>query len=374
MPKILKNIFLMFLLMGFIGFLTLGYYSKEPDEVVLAQEFGALECNGPIVPNGAVSEEIIRLVNVVFKQYQLSAGYLQSAINHAQGLIVALTQTENVCDFSKCGAEMTNNKPGEVSNVAPDFSLMLNAYVVKGEVGIRPGLCTDREGVGDPCSIKDIRSSVEHLDFLTSAFKGSYGEIHRVFSTKSESATEDTRIKANDYLERTEESVGELMTKQEEIKRKLEAVEGLIELCSLSELERKMAEQGRMGERKLKKCIDALRDGTYEHPEPWSEACENECSVGPSEECIECLGECEGTSILSKLNCRIYSEKTGANTPENCSNGEDASCCGSVCKDDYDSPACDDCLCAGLSREECNAWLCGGHFHNWICCSAVPID
>lgn len=371
MPKYLK---LVFLLVGFVGFLALGHYSQVPEQPASAQEFSALTCNGPIIPNGQVAEDVVELVNVVFKEYQLASGYLGTVIEHAQGLLAALSQTEDVCDFSRCMPNMANSMPGQVSNVAPDFFLRLNAYLVKGEAGIRPGLCTPGECVGDPCAVGDIRSNIKEIKNLATAFPASYNIIHDTFSTPSQLVTEDTRIKANDYLERPEEAVGTPITKQEEIKRKIEAVEGLLELCSLSELERQMVKAGRMGNKKVEKCIDTLRDGTYEHPRPWSEACEVECSLGDTKECVDCLGNCQGTSILAKLNCRIYSKKTGADASENCSNGKDPDCCGSVCRDDYDSSECSECLCRGLgSQDECDAWICGGHHHNWICCSAAPL-
>lgn len=387
MSKILKTISFLPLLVGFVGFLTLGYYSKTPEQEAAAQEYGQLTCNGPIIPNGQIAEDVVRLVNIVFKEYQFASGYLGTIINYGQNLLAGLSQTEDVCDFSICQPNMANNMPGEVSNIAPDFILELNAYIIKGQVGIRPGLCTPGECAGDPCAIGDIRSNTDGMYNLKSSFAASYKTIHDTFETKSQPVTEDTRIKADDYLgrdkppyrdgpENADPAQGpvDMITKQEEIKRKIEAVEGLLELCSLSELEREMVRAGRMGHKTVRKCIDALLDGTYEHPEPWSEACEIECSGGDTRECIDCLGNCQGTSILAKLNCRIYSTKTGADAPKNCSNGKDSECCGGLCRDNYDSPACSECLCKGLdSKEECNAWMCGGHFHNWICCSAEPL-
>lgn len=373
MSKILKTISFLPLLAGFAGFLALGYYSQPPEEEVSAQEFGALTCNGPIIPNGQVAEDVVELMNVVFKEYQLASGNLRTIINQGQGLLAAVSQTEDVCDFSKCQPQMVNNRPGEVSNIAPNFFLQLNAYAIKGQVGIRPGLCSESECAGDPCAIGDIRSNIEAMANLVTSFSASYNNIHDTFSAKSQAVTEDTRIKANDYKNRQEEPIGAPITKQEEIKRKIEAVEGLIELCSLSELERQMVKAGKLGEKKLKKCIDALKDGAYEHPIPWSEACSQECSGGDTQRCVECLGSCQGTSILARLNCRIYSVKTGADAPKNCGNGKDPACCGNVCKDNFDSPLCNECLCKGLTTEECNAWICGGHLHNWICCSAAPL-
>lgn len=374
MSKILKIISYLPLLVLFIGFLALGYYSKTPEQEAAAQEYGRITCNGPIIPNGQIAEDVVELVNIVFKEYQFASGYLGTIINYGQNLLAALSQSEDVCDFSRCQPNMANNRPGEVSNIASDFFLQLNAYTWKAQVGIRPGLCTPGECAGDPCAIGDIRSNIDGMDKLKSSFAVSYNTIHKTFKTKSEPVTEDTRIKANDYLNRDEEPVGTPITKQEEIRRNIEAAEGLLELCSLSELERKMVKAGKMGHKKVRKCVDALRDGTYEHPEPWSEACEDECSAGPTEWCISCLSECRGTSILAKLNCRIYGTETSALVPSHCSNGADDSCCGTVCRDGFDSPFCDECLSRGLVGYEREAWLCGGHLHNWICCSAVPID
>lgn len=377
--KTIKLISSLFLLAGFAGFLAVGYYAKQENLEVTAQEFGPIECNGPIVPNGEIPDDVIKLVNVVFKQYQLSAGYLNSVIGYTQALLASLSQTESVCDFALCTPEMANNMPGEVSNVAPGFSLTLNAYVVKGELGIRPGICTPGEGEGDPCALGDIRANVKGLDTYKSAFSGAYQNINDTFSLKETPVTEDTRIKANDYRGRPEENADSalgpvaLLTRQEEIRRKIETAEALIELCSLTALERKMFEQGKMGKRKLEKCIDALRDKTYKHPKPWSEACEIECSAGASQECVNCLGRCEGTSVLAKLNCRIYSRAAGPDFPKNCSNGADDSCCGNVCREGYDTPECDECLSRGLTKEQSQAWLCGGHLHNWLCCSAVAL-
>lgn len=374
MLKTIKFVTSLFVLAGFIGFLTIGYYAKQENPTATAQEFGDLECSGPIVPNGDVSEDVIKLVNIVFKEYQKSAMNLKAAISHSQILWASLSQNNDVCDFSKCEPKVANNSQDRVGNSAPGFALTLNAYIVKGEVGIRPPFCNPGEAVGDPCFLGDIRSDIEQLKILTSGFSAGYETIHKTFSTVSEMVTEDTRIKANDYLNRPEEPVGKLITKQEEIRRKMEAVEGLLDLCTLSALEREMVEDGKMGERKVEKCINVLRSGQYKAPKPWSEACIDECSSGPTEWCTGCLGECEGTSVLAKLNCRIYSTKTGADTPKNCSNGKDPSCCGDVCKDNYNSFKCDECLSRGLSGTDREAWLCGGHPHNWICCSAVPLE
>jgi len=384
MSKILKTISILPLLALFIGFLTLGYYSKPPEQEVAAQEYSLLTCNGPIIPNGQVAEDVIELVNVVFKEYQDASGYLGTIISFGQSLLADLTPTgdaKNVCDFSVCKPTIANNMPGEVSNIAPTFSLTLNAYIVKGKVGVRPGICNAGECSGDPCAINGIRSNINGMYSLKGTFAASYNIIHDTFEIPSEPVTEDNRIKANDYLKRTEEVLGEglKLTKQEDIRRRIEAAEGLLELCSLSELEREMVRAGKMGHKTVKRCTEALEDGSYEYPEPWSEMCEAECSVGSTEWCIACLSECEGTSILAKLNCRIYGIKDEMEVPansKNCSNGADDSCCGKECGGgyfDYFSTDCDECLSKGLTGHEREAWLCGGHPHNWICCSAVPV-
>lgn len=395
MSKILKTFSILPLLVLFIGFLILGYYSKVPEQEVLAQEYGRLTCNGPIIPNGQIAEDVVRLINVVFKEYQFASSYLGTVINYGQNLLAAISQSDDVCDFSRCQPNMANNMPGEVSNVAPDFILELNAYIVKGRVGIRPGICAPGECIGDPCAIGDIRSSVKGMYNLRSTFAASYNIIHNTFEKKSQAVTEDTRIKENDYLRRDKPDGPEpskvenadpaqgpvdMITKKEDISRRIEAVEGLLELCSLSELEREMIRAGKMGHKTVRKCIDALKDGSYEYPEPWSEACEDLCSAGPTEWCIDCLSKCGGTSILAKLNCRIYGTEDSIEVPENsknCSNGADDSCCGDECGGgyfDYFSPDCDECLSKGLTGDEKEAWLCGGHLHNWICCSAVPLN
>jgi hypothetical protein len=268
---------------------------------------------------------------------------------------------------------MAENEPGKTSNIAPDFFLRLNAYIVKAQVGIRPPVCTPTEAVGDPCSLGDITENIEQLDNLKTSFAPRYEVIHNLFITESEDLTEDTRIKERDYLGRPKEDVGDKITRQEEIYRKIEAVTALTELCSLSNLERELVSEGKMGEKTVKRCIDALHSGAYEAPRPWSEMCENECSAGATNECVECLGKCEGTSMLAKLNCRIYGTD---DTNPNCSNGADDSCCGNVCgsSSSYGSLTCNKCLSRGLPSDEFERFLCGGSHKNWICCKAVSIN
>jgi len=384
MSKITKTIYPLFLVVGFIGFLVVGYYTQEPSPTVVAQEYGTLRCNGPIVPNGSVSEDVIELLDTVYRAYQDTALDLQAAISHAQIIWASLNQTDDVCDFSKCRAEIANNSTDETVNIAPDFGLILNAYIVKAEVGIRPGICDPGPAVGDPCSIADIRANLEQLQMLNSSFLAGYMQIHNLFATENIPVTADTSIKKDDYLGRDKEDGPEnadpskgdvdMLTPQEEVRRKIEVAEGLIDLCTLSELERKQFKAGKRGNKKLEKCIDALKNGTYEHPEPWSEACKGECSAGPTQTCVDCLGECKGTSILARMNCRIYSLSTGPDFPENCSNGADPTCCGNVCRDDYYSRECDQCLSKGLDEDEFESFLCGGSVKNWICCSAVPLE
>jgi len=377
MNKIIKIISSILAILGFIGFLAVGYYAKQENPTAIAQEFSKLKCAGPIIPNGDVTEDTIELLDVVFQEYQKVAMDVQIALGHAQSIWASLSQSEGVCDFSKCQPQMANNDPGKTSNVAPDFFLRLNAYIVKAQVGIRPPVCSPTEAVGDPCSLEGIEESISQLYNLRTSFAPRYEIIHNLFLTPSEKVTEDTRIKDMDYLGRQEEGVGDEITRQEEIYRKIEAVTVLTDICSSSNLERKLVKEGKLGDKTVKKCIDALHEGAYEMPQPWSEMCKVECSPGATDKCIECLGRCEGTSVLAKLNCRIYGTDATVipTNKKNCSNGVDPSCCGNVCgsSSSYGNPACNECLSRGLPSDEFERFLCGGSHKNWICCSAVPL-
>jgi len=362
----LKKIIIGLLIVGFVFLSVYGYLNKEEKEIS-AEEVGSWTCSF-IVPVASPIEESSELMNFVFKEYQNNASrYLDSVVEHALGIVDALSQGQDgiPCDFSKCQAEVAEAEPGRVSNVAPDFTIEFDAYVWKGSLSARPAFCSPGECVGDPCSLSNIRAQKEELAKLKAAFVESYTRINDLFSTPIVPVDYFTRQEGENAD--SEEGPVTLITRQEAVKRIALWAYRELEFCSLSTRERELVKAGKLGDRKVLRCKDALEQGIYKRPKPWSEKCEEECKAGLTEECAACLKECKGSSFLANLNCKMYREEDHSKC------GESQKCCGQFCKQGF-SPECRECMCEGLTDIACTDLVCAGSGDNYMCCHQGTLE
>lgn len=314
------------------------------EKVPVSAQVGVV-CDEPI-PTGESLEEGLKLMNDTYRELQNLRVYLTFAIEELQSAVSDLSQNpEEVCNFSVCQPQ--------VIDVAPALKLDVSFFGKKTLLEGHIPHCIPKECIGNPCP--DLDDHLEVLEGMKSAIEGSYEIISDIFNQKTVLITLD--------IKKGGEGLGDLITKAELARRKLElsrewlhpAAEIGKRSCALSEPERKKVEAGEMGERYPMRCTDALKQGLY-WPRVWSENCQDICQEGPTGECKTCLGDPakKGTSVLAEINYKIYGV------------------CGTPCQEI--SPECFNCLCAGLSEEECTAWICGGNYNNYVCCHQTPLE
>lgn len=336
---------------------------------VVAQEQGKWTCSF-VAPVGAPLKKSSALVNEVYKEYNKAAGYLTTAITSAQGALASISENDNVCDFTKCYAERDNS-----NNISPDFKLGITSGIGIGGLSIpslipidfdlvtaRAPLCAKRDCLGDPCSLDVLRRNLAELESLRLSFEKSYTNISDLFSKKTEAITYD--------LAEKESEIGLNVTKKEAVERSILWAENELNFCALTDRERELVKAGKLGDRKLMRCVDAVQQGLYERPKIWSEKCDKECKSGTEQglkECVECLQKCEGTSLLAQLNCKMLRPEDG---PACLPNGK---CCGEHCANGFDEE-CSACLCDGLSEKQCYELVCGGSVDNYMCCHQGSLE
>lgn len=334
--------------MLFVVFLTLGYFQKLKQPAV-AEAFGGLVCDA-IIPIGEVPEDIKGLMDIVYQNYQANVEDVKAAVGSLTEIVALLTENPEVCHFDRCYPE--------VVDTGPDFALKFNALVKSGEiVGAHLPICTPKAALGQPCPVID-ELAITHFKELEGSLRASAKEIEELFSEKTELVTEETAQEGETpYVTK--------LTRLEAVQRNIDLVDRWLNPssvinCALSERERDLIKAGKLPEmlKEPMRCKDALEQGLYKRPTPWSEKCQDECGAGLSDDCVKCLAKCEGISAIAKLNCKMYSDQSEQ--------------CGNVCKKGF-SPDCTNCLCEGLSDKECTTLLCGSA-NNWLCCHALPLE
>ena len=383
-----------------VGLAVFAFWHKQNPTfayITLEEEIQGDEiCDLPI-PLDMPLQSAVELVDKVFQQYKQAAYYVQQAVSGLQAVVAGLS-SDTVCDFSKCRSLPANNDLSQTTNIAPDLDLNINTLIgpeYKG-VGIRIPLCLDTEEcVGDPCALSEINKAKNELISLQAALKGSYTAINKLFTTANQPINYDT---AKPSEIKSDMSVDKNVTPQEMVERETESAIMWLEFCSLTTKEKTAKDEGASIRREPTRCFEAIEQNIY-WPRPWSEKCQQECPVGvATKECIDCLAKCAGTSVLSRINCRVYNPKENdikcqpvnmikkPFTPSAPANIDEAKewlaqteqeanaydmawqkCCGLVCSNGMNEK-CGECICSGMSREECRAWLCGGSDRNFVCC------
>lgn len=376
MRKVFK-IFIGFLI-GFV-FVTLlvSAFLSNKEKPVSAQEFSAtrLVCDEPI-PIGEAAELVSEILNTVYKEFRDSQDYLDFAVSHTKEMAAELyVYPETICDFSKCYPRVTNLGPSVTFEI--DYF-----YDTKKISGLCVPLCKALECAGDPCP--DLKDHLETTKAAIGQINSSKEIINKIFKDRPDN---ETMVPVTEDIRKEGEPVGKKITKFEAAKRKLKlarewlhsAAEEGKRTCVLTDLERKKVEAGELGDRYQMRCTDALEDGVY-WPRAWSENCQDDCTEKvPTDKCKTCLAECEGTSALAEINCKIYGT------------------CKSYCQEEL-TQECIDCLCCkklsvptaiipyggvvvgeitcqeSLSEQECTAWICGGSTFNWVCCHESPLE
>lgn len=369
----------------FVGFLVVfeAFYNKpQQGEAALERAFGGLTCD-EFIPIGTAVDGILGILDEAFKVYQ--GEKMDAAMDNITGVVAAITEHQNVCDFKKCVAL--------VDNQGPEIGAKLDAFFWKGELTFKiPPWCVPKEGIGEPCPdisqfLEDNDKNIMGLRTVKDSFMASAEMLHDIFETKTEHVSADLvrKIEQPDGSFKDDASPGDKITKADLLLRMVEKVElqltpGTYKSCALSKLERQLAADGRLGDKYPMQCQEAREAGLY-WPRQWSEKCAEKCDSGSEEDCIKCLDDDPGddASQLAEVNYKIYG----------------------TCKDScgYEEPPgsdkwewemteeCQKCLCtetiyitggytkeAELSEEECLGWLCGGHPSNWVCCHERALE
>jgi len=356
-------------------------------------------CEEPI-PIGIAIENTIDLLDKVYLTNQ--GDVLDTAKERVKDLITIINANGNgnICDFNKCTAD-PRNLGGTLSlGVSTGIGGIGEKKINIGEGW--PPLCKNMGEPnnpklcgGDPCGLSGLSHFIKKdepqannnssdptkyngatLEDLAAALGAESNNIKEILEGKNKVVTED--------IAQEDERVGETkISDTEYVLRYIDYVEKywltpspLGNTCALSKTERERVKAGKMGEKYPKSCLAALADKTYS-PKPWSETCEKECESGDlTNECRECLAECEGDSIFARINCKLYRK----DSHEKCKNipGATNKCCGEECADGL-TPECYSCLCpktAGNEKaaEQCLDWICGGSRSNWVCCHEEPIE
>lgn len=326
------------------------------------KETAGLICDIPIQVAMPLKQSV-ELLNFVYKEYQRATGYLSASVQNVQGILGEVSNRDNVCDFSKCRTKPANANQLQVKNVSPEFKLKFNYGLLAPNmdlVKVTLALCVPGECVGDPCSLGSLKEQVKELKALKSLIQASYMNINSFFSEPTELITYELEMPkqggGTDFGEKT--------TKQDAILRNMFRANFNMEACALNDLEK---QRGGALIRETNLCKEAYENELY-WPRPWSEKCQNECVLDyPTQECITCLGQCEGSSILADINCKVYSEV------DNKKCGKNEACCGVECVDGL-TTKCHTCLERGFSSDGFVDWLCGGTQRNEVCCHKGYMD
>lgn len=387
MMKIWKIILIAVVVVGFIGFLAVGYWYKT-EGPAMAVDYNAnteIVCEEPI-PVGIAIDTTVNFLDKIYQLYQ--GDEVKTASKAVDALMTAIASKDGkICDFNdpKKGCQ------AQVGTAGPDATVQLTSGIgVEALIGTEPihytyevPSCKFKEATGNPCP--DLSSYVGEqtpaewaenpellsLDGLAESLTAQADNIHGLFSVA------DTPVPYG--LAKSGEDVGETMiTKVDLVKRYIADIDSWLtpspqkNTCALSELDRIRISQGKMGDKFPLQCMDALSKEMYT-PKAWSEKCQDECETF-SQECKNCLAKCEGKSVYASLNCKIYS--TGSNKlctpPVVVSGPASQQCCGQFCADGFNTQ-CKECLCQDLTQEQCLDWICGGSKANWVCCHEEPI-
>lgn len=363
MTKVTKIGIILCLLSTLTLLLFLGYPpEKETGEVEAQAELfttpnplasvivspGAIICTEPI-PIGEMFAENKKVLDYVFQQYKNSAGALNSAIKVLSNIVAKLSESEDVCDFSKCQAQ--------VVNVGPEVGLKAFG---KSVLSSRVPMCIEKPCVGSPCA--DLSGDIEELKAIKKAFAAASENIKNMF--------EDEKFPLRyDLVKPTEENQANKKVSLFEIaQRKIDLTRSWFTpsvgkpSCVLTEIERK-----RGIKRFPLRCQEALEEGFY-WPKAWSKECNKQCENGLTQECQDCL-KCANCSedekqkiekygsFLARFNYKLYGV------------------CANACSSKTNSPECFSCLCDGMSQQDCLDFICGGDdgaSQNFVCCYQVP--
>lgn len=428
MTKFWKLFFSSFIVLIFVGFLAWGFYQNNRDQAMAQDFMGETQiiCEEPI-PVGLAIDQAISFLNDIYETYQ--GDTIKTAKDQVNDLvaIVNANGNGNVCDFNECKAQ--------VATGGPKASIEVKALPFlpgKAEYGYTVPTCNIKEGVGNPCPslggfLKKGPTNPVVLEDFQNILISQADNIHLLFEGKNQD------IPAN--LAQDGEVAGITKTsKADLVYRYVDSVEKdwftpnpQSNTCALSELEKTRIKQGLMGEKYPLSCLSALAQGIYS-PKPWSEVCQKECADNKlSDDCRACLARCDGESVYATLNCKMYSAGNKASEPQRCSEckneetgvcdadecnsgnwgadcvwgkqysvsaantcyqkikeagtsdkcstmkGQSKRCCGDKCANGVNSE-CYECLCDGLTKEQCLDWVCGGSKSNWVCCHEEPIQ
>ncbi|MDD5738942.1 MAG: hypothetical protein PHY72_03425 [Candidatus Pacebacteria bacterium] len=315
-------------------------------------------CEEPI-PVGIAIKKTVGFLNQVYQRYQGET--VKDASKQMDDLMSLIANNGKVCDFDRCKAD--------VGNTGPDATLNLNAYFWSGSYTYSVPGCKLKPATSNPCP--DLANSADSLAKTAAALSSQADNIHALFGSKNEVVPKG--------LEQSGEVAGETKISDVDlVRRYIDNVDKFWltpnpqgNTCALSELDRARISQGKMGEKYPMQCLDALSKDMYTI-KAWSPECEKECATF-SQGCKDCLAKCEGESVYATLNCKIYSDSFN----DKCAPFKDVAgpfqCCGKYCADGFNSQ-CKECLCEGLTQEECLDWICGGSKANWVCCHEEPIQ
>ncbi len=382
MIKLWKIITIILVCFGFVGFLAVGYWFKTEGPAMAVDYNSNTEifCEEPI-PVGVAIDTTVNFLDKIYQRYQGNA--IQTASKQVDDLMGAIAGNNGkVCDFNKeCKAQVGTGGPDLTigAQLLPGMSTLGYTYTVPG--------CKLKEATGNPCPdlspyVKDAgqtlnqwlnqdKASTLSLDEMANSLEAQANNVHDLFGG------ETAVVPAG--LEERGEVVGETMISEAElVKRYIKNVDQFWltpnpqkNNCALSELDKKRIAQGTMGDKYPLQCMDALSKEMYA-PKAWSEMCQTECATF-DQECKDCLAKCDGDSVYATLNCKIYN----MNTNDKCAPRKESFgphlCCGQFCADGFNT-RCKECLCEGLTQDQCLDWICGGSKANWVCCHEEPIQ
>ncbi|MDO8524768.1 MAG: hypothetical protein Q7R99_04055 [bacterium] len=433
MIKIWKIILIAITIIGFVGFLAVGYWYKTEGPAMAIDYNSGTEvvCEEPI-PVGVALDTTINFLDKIYQRYQGNA--IQTASKQVDDLVGAIVgDNGKVCDFNgECKAQVGTGGPDLTigAQLLPGMATLGYTYTVPG--------CKLKEATGNPCPdlspyvqnagqslaswLNQEKANTLSLDEMANSLKAQADNVHDLFGGETALVPYG--------LEESGEPAGETMISEADlVKRYVKYVDTnwftpnpQRNNCALSELDRKRIEQGTMGDKYPLQCLEALKKDMYV-PKPWSEMCQKECETF-SQKCRDCLANCEGDSVYAALNCKIYSLGNGkamntrcylclsendctgnkkcgegctwgdriivdGNPAPECYTtpqaaigedpkcafvpGQSKNCCGSVCADGFNT-VCKECLCKGLDQNQCLDWICGGSRSNWVCCHEQPIQ
>ena len=417
-----------FIVLGFIGVLAFSFWQKNKDQA-MAQDFlgeTKIVCEEPI-PVGLAIDQAVSFLNDVYQTYQ--GDTIKTARDQVNDLVAIINANGNgsVCDFNECKAQ--------VATGGPKATLEVKAVPLlpgKVDYGYTVPTCNIKEGVGNPCPslsafLRKGPTNPVVLEDFQNILNSQADNIHLLFEGKDQDIPANL-IKEGEVAGVTKTSKADLVYRYvDDVEKNWFTPNPQSNTCALSQLERTRISQGLMGEKYPLSCLSALAQGIYS-PKPWSETCQTECADNQlSDECRACLARCEGESVYATLNCKMYSFGSKASDPQQCSQckneetsvcdanecnsgnwgadciwgkqylasaedscyqeikeagtndkcstmkGQSKKCCGDKCANGVNSE-CYECLCDGLTKEQCLDWVCGGSKSNWVCCHEEPIQ